>query len=57
VLHGHLHNADNRRVSGIRIVGTPASTEPDARGVYRFFTYTIHGDGGRVTPLLESVAL
>jgi 3',5'-cyclic AMP phosphodiesterase CpdA len=57
VLHGHLHDAENRRVSGIRIVGTPASTEPDGRGAYRFFTYTVHGDGGRVDCQLESVAL
>ena len=57
VLHGHLHDADNRRVSGIRIVGAPASTEPDERRAYRFFTYTVHGDGGRVGCRLESVAL
>lgn len=57
VLHGHLHDADNRRVSGIRIVGTPASTEPDGRGAYRFFTYKVQGDGGRIACRLQSVAL
>ena len=28
VLHGHLHAAEDRTVSGIRMVGAPASTEP-----------------------------
>ncbi len=57
VLHGHLHTADDRRVSGIRIVGAPASTEPDGRGAYRFFTYTVHGDGGRLACQLQSATL
>jgi 3',5'-cyclic AMP phosphodiesterase CpdA len=28
IVHGHLHEAEDRRVNGIRIIGAPATTEP-----------------------------
>jgi len=48
LLHGHLHTAEDRRVSGIRIVGAPAATEPDGSGNLRFWDYAVSPDGGRV---------
>ncbi len=50
VMHGHLHLKEDRRITGIRIVGAPATTQPqraDGRQ-YGFFTYTVHGAGGRL---------
>lgn len=48
ILHGHLHLVEDRRVGGIRIVGSGASTEPDAGGMCQFWTYDVLGNGGRV---------
>jgi 3',5'-cyclic AMP phosphodiesterase CpdA len=52
VLHGHLHQAENRRVNGIRMIGAPATTEPIDKTSrlrrYRFFQYSVRGKGGRV---------
>jgi 3',5'-cyclic AMP phosphodiesterase CpdA len=56
VLHGHLHLAEDRRVGGIRIVGSGASTEPVPDAKYVFCRYDVLGDGGRVTRRLCSVA-
>jgi len=58
IVHGHIHQADSRPVNGIRIVGAPASTEPTGapgRQVYRYYSYSVLGDGGRVTRRLESI--
>lgn len=53
VVHGHIHQAEDRRVGGLRIVGTPASTEPSIVGnelepACHFLEYTIHWDGDRI---------
>jgi 3',5'-cyclic AMP phosphodiesterase CpdA len=56
IVHGHLHRAEDRRVNGIRIVGCPASTEPDEAGAYPFYRYTV-GAGGRVSVALQEVEL
>ncbi len=52
ILHGHLHMAEDRRISGIRIIGAASSTEPGRnpkkRMAYRFQAYQVQGKGGRV---------
>lgn len=54
VLHGHLHSAEDRVVSGVRIVGAPAATEPagqDVRGGSGGFSlchYVIRGPALRL---------
>jgi len=59
VVHGHLHQAEDRRVNGLRIIGAPATTEPiDLKAKakrYRFYQYTVHANGGRVTVDLVTV--
>ncbi|MBN2383378.1 metallophosphoesterase [bacterium] len=61
LVHGHLHRAEDRKISGIRIVGAPATTEPihdQLHGCgYRFYTYTVQGSGGRVRCQLRTVWL
>ena len=58
VVHGHLHRCEDRRVGGIRIIGAPASTEPEEvdNGVirYRFFCYTLRRPSNRLSVRLES---
>ncbi|MEW6368336.1 MAG: metallophosphoesterase [Acidobacteriota bacterium] len=44
VVHGHLHRAEDRRVSGVRIVGSPASTEPGEDGRLRYLCYELRAD-------------
>jgi 3',5'-cyclic AMP phosphodiesterase CpdA len=50
VLHGHLHVKEDRRVTGIRIVGAPATTQPvsGADNEIPYFRYTVQGAGGSV---------
>ena len=48
ILHGHLHMSENRRVGGIRIVGSGATTEP-TKGKYRFDSFVVSGTGKRMT--------
>ena len=58
IAHGHMHEAMDRRVNGVRIIGAPASTQPlPGRGKKRvqFYRYTIRGDGGRLEPRLVTV--
>lgn len=59
LVHGHLHMQENRRITGVRIIGAPAVTQPlDVKAAvkqYQFWTYTVHGDGGRVSPKLQTV--
>jgi 3',5'-cyclic AMP phosphodiesterase CpdA len=59
VIHGHLHQAEDRRVNGIRMIGAPATTEPVERPPhpprYQFFQYTVGGNGGRVYVNLVTV--
>ena len=59
IVHGHLHEAEDRRVNGVRFVGAPATTEPLRTGRasphYQFYRYNVHGKGGRVTRELVEV--
>ena len=58
IAHGHMHEAMDRRVNGLRIIGAPASTQPLSGGgkkKVQFFTYTIRGNGGRLEPRLVTV--
>lgn len=59
VLHGHLHEAEDRRINGLRIVGAPSTTEPAGQPggnpVHRFYRYRVLGNGGRVTRELVEV--
>ena len=60
LLHGHLHIAEDRRVGGVRIVGSPASTDPvvvNDNLEYQFYTYSVMGDGATVRCHLESIQL
>ena len=61
VLHGHLHLAEDRRVAGVRIVGAPAATEPVVvaghAGSYRFFVYSVYGEGGRIGRRVHAIAV
>ncbi|BCJ91324.1 3',5'-cyclic adenosine monophosphate phosphodiesterase CpdA [Terrihabitans soli] len=45
IVHGHLHEAEDRRVNGIRIIGAPATTEPKdfaaKKKTYRFYEYAV----------------
>lgn len=46
ILHGHTHDSLDRVVGGVRIIGAPASTEPDPAGCLRYKLYTLHLDSG-----------
>lgn len=41
ILHGHTHDAIDRRVNGVRMIGAPASTEPAADGRVRIQRYLV----------------
>lgn len=58
IAHGHMHEAMDRRVNGVRIIGAPASTQPmPGRGKKRvqFYRYSVRGNGGRLEPTLVTV--
>ncbi|HQF87911.1 MAG TPA: metallophosphoesterase [Acidobacteriota bacterium] len=55
ILHGHTHDSLDRTVGGVRIIGAPASTEPDAAGCLRYKLHTLHLDSGRLTSRTERV--
>ena len=60
IVHGHMHEAMDRRVSGVRIIGAPASTQPlPGRGKkkFQFYEYTVRGEGGRVEPRLITLSI
>jgi len=57
ILHGHLHMVEDRRVGGIRIVGTGASTEPNRDGKCQFHRYDVLGNGKRVSRRLCAVSV
>ncbi len=52
VVHGHLHMLEDRRVSGVRIIGAPASTQPSrvrsGHQEHRVLRYTVSRSGGQV---------
>ena len=44
IVHGHLHEQEDRRVNGIRIIGAPSTTQPvaDEFGkLFRFYRYIV----------------
>jgi 3',5'-cyclic AMP phosphodiesterase CpdA len=55
ILHGHTHDSLDRTVGGVRIIGAPASTEPDAAGCLRFKLHTLHLGSGRLASRTERV--
>ncbi|HOB54330.1 MAG TPA: metallophosphoesterase [Acidobacteriota bacterium] len=55
ILHGHTHDSLDRTVAGVRIIGAPASTEPDAAGCLRYKLHTLHLDSGRLASRTERV--
>jgi predicted phosphodiesterase len=57
VVHGHLHRAEERRVNGVRIIGAPASTEPDRSGKVNVWRYAVYVESGRVIAELLGVAV
>jgi 3',5'-cyclic AMP phosphodiesterase CpdA len=61
IVHGHLHRAEDRRVNGVRVIGAPASTEPeratDGRSRCSFFSYTLDRGTLRLSVKLERVTV
>jgi len=61
IIHGHVHLAEDRRVNGIRIVGAPATTQPvekiNGKCKCQFCSYTVHGQGGRITIKLKTIRI
>lgn len=59
VLHGHLHMQEDRRVTGVRIVGAPATTQPvpESHDEFPYYRYTVLGNGGRVLAECRTVAV
>jgi 3',5'-cyclic AMP phosphodiesterase CpdA len=48
IVHGHLHRAEDRRVNGVRIIGSPATTQPAgamSSRYYQFYMYWCWKDG------------
>jgi len=48
ILHGHLHEDEDRRVNGIRIIGAPSTTQPtslEKNKHYQFNRYTVRKSG------------
>ena len=44
IIHGHLHEQEDRRVNGIRIIGAPSTTQPvtdDFGDSYHFYRYLV----------------
>jgi len=48
ILHGHTHDALDRTVGGVRLVGAPASTEPDRQGWLRFRLHHLYLESGQL---------
>ena len=52
IIHGHLHLAEDRRLGGARIIGSPALTQPVSIKVqnrnYQFYTYLVRGNGRQI---------
>jgi 3',5'-cyclic AMP phosphodiesterase CpdA len=55
ILHGHTHDSLDRTVGGVRIVGAPAATEPDAAGALRYKLLTLYPESGRLQARLRRV--
>jgi len=61
VIHGHVHREEDRRISGIRIVGAPATTEPQNKSAvtnhYRIWQYTLRRDSQKMFCKICSIAV
>ncbi|MBC8871590.1 MAG: metallophosphoesterase [Planctomycetes bacterium] len=59
VLHGHLHMKEDRRVTGVRIVGAPATTQPvpKSRSEFPYYRYTVQGAASRVRTAYRTVTV
>lgn len=59
--HGHMHEAMDRRVNSVRIIGAPATTQPLSRtsnkNRYQYYSYRISGASNRLRPELVTVAV
>ena len=55
VLHGHTHDCLDRTVGGVRIVGAPAATEPDAGGALRYKLLTLYPETGQLRARIRRV--
>ena len=47
IIHGHLHEQEDRYVNGIRIIGAPSTTQPVIKEngeLYRFYRYIVAGN-------------
>lgn len=58
IVHGHIHFANAREATGVRIIGAPATTEPSEKdGKYRYYEYKISPSGKQLKANLVGVAL
>lgn len=59
--HGHMHEAMDRRVNGIRIIGTPATTQPikssGNKKKYQYYQCNISGLSNRLLPKLKTSSI
>ena len=61
IIHGHMHEAMDRRVNSVRIIGAPATTQPikisGNKAVYQYYKYTISGTSNRLTAELKTSSI
>ena len=58
ILHGHLHEDEDRRVNGIRIVGAPSSTQPvgpNGKEYFQFNRYDVTPTGNGLYRVMKEV--
>ena len=59
--HGHMHEAMDRRVNSVRIIGAPATTQPLSgtgnKIKYQYYSYRISGDSNRLKSELMTITL
>jgi predicted phosphodiesterase len=58
IIHGHLHYPEDRRVNGVRIIGTPSSTQPTTEALgkrqLQFYEYLVYLKSGTIKVNLKS---
>ena len=59
--HGHMHEAMDRRVNSVRMIGAPATTQP-LRGTgdktkFQYYSYKISGKSNRLKPELMTITI
>jgi len=61
ILHGHLHQADEQKVGGVRIIGAPSSTQPistrSSIKKVQYYEYSIRGIRNYVYSSLKTEVL